>query len=175
MNGRTIKTEFFSHRFDLSTLQRYWILDNFNYYSDIFEKLSKSILNAIFKKNLGFFNKMNFFLHLSTCSTCKRIIKELNLPDNVDIIDIKKFPMTLTQIEKLKTKKGSYKSLINNRAQLFKQLNIDTKKLTEDKAKELLNDHYTFLKRPVLVYKGKVFVGNSREEIESAKKWINEQ
>ena len=67
---------------------------------------------------------MNFFLHLSTCSTCKKIIKELNLPNNVDIIDIKKFPITLTQIEKLKSKKGSYKSLINNRAQLLKQLNI---------------------------------------------------
>ena len=118
---------------------------------------------------------MNFFLHLSTCSTCKKIIKELNLPDDIDIIDIKKFPITLTQIKVLKTKKGSYKSLINNRAQLFKQLNIDTKKLTEEKAKQLLNDHYTFLKRPILFYKGKVFVGNHKEEIESAKKWINEQ
>ena len=118
---------------------------------------------------------MNFFLHLSTCSTCKQIIKELNLPNDLDIIDIKKFPITLTQIEKLKSKKGSYKSLINNRAKLFKQLNIDTKKLTEEKAKQLLNDHYTFLKRPILFYKEKVFVGNSKEEIESAKKWINEQ
>ena len=118
---------------------------------------------------------MNFFLHLSTCSTCKKIIKELNLPNNVDIIDIKKFPITLTQIEILKTKNRSYKSLINNRAQLFKKHNIDTKKLTEEKAKQLLNDHYTFLKRPVLVYMEKVFVGNSKEEIESAKKWINEQ
>ena len=118
---------------------------------------------------------MNFFLHLSTCSTCKQIIKELDLPNDVDVIDIKKFPITLTQIEMLKIKKGSYKSLINNRAQLFKQLKIETKKLTEEKAKQLLNDHYTYLKRPVLVYKGKVFVGNSKEEIESAKKWINEQ
>ena len=118
---------------------------------------------------------MNFFLHLRTCTTCKKIIKELNLPDNVDMIDIKKFPITLTQIEVIKTKKGSYKSLINNRAHLFKQLNIDIKKLTEKKAKQLLNDHYTFLKRPVLVYNGKVFIGNSKEEIESAKKWINEQ
>ena len=118
---------------------------------------------------------MNFFLLLSTCSTCKQIIKKLNLPDDVEIIDIKRFPISLTQIEVIKTKKGSYKSLINNRAQLFKQLNVDTKKLTEEKAKQLLNDHYTFLKRPVLVYKEKVFVGNSKEEIESAKKWINEQ
>ena len=90
-------------------------------------------------------------------------------------IDVKKFPITLAQIEELHTKKGSYKSLINNRAQLFKQLNIDTKKLTEEKAKKLLSDHYTFLKRPVLVYKGRAFVGNSKEEIESAKKWLNEQ
>ena len=118
---------------------------------------------------------MNFFLHLSTCNTCKKIIKELNLPNDVNIIDIKKTPITLAQIEKLYKKKGTYKSLINNRAQLFKQLNIDIKKLTEEKAKQLLSDHYTFLKRPVLLYKGKAFVGNSKEEIESAKRWINEQ
>ena len=118
---------------------------------------------------------MNFFLHLRTCTTCKKIIKELNLPDNVDMIDIKKFPITLTQIEVIKTKKGSYKSLINNRAHLFKQLNIDIKKLTEKKAKQLLNDHYTFLKRPVLIYDEHIFIGNNKSIVEAAKKFLDEK
>ena len=119
---------------------------------------------------------MNFILYLSTCSTCKKIIKELNLSnDKVEIIDIKKTPVTLAQIQKIYKKKGSYKSIINNRAQLLKQKKIDPKKITEQEAKELLNDHYTFLKRPILFYNGKVFVGNDKKEVEMAKKWINEQ
>lgn len=119
---------------------------------------------------------MNFFLHLSTCNTCKKIIKELNLSKyNIEIIDVKKTPITLAQIEKIYNKIGSYKSLINKRAQLLKQKKIDSKKITELEAKELLNDHYTFFKRPILFYNGKVFVGNSKKEVEMAKKWINEQ
>jgi arsenate reductase-like glutaredoxin family protein len=69
---------------------------------------------------------------------------------------------------------GSYEALINKRAQLFKQRQIDTKKLTEENAKNLLLDHYTFLKRPVLVYRNKVFVGNSKAVVAEAKKWVDE-
>ena len=80
---------------------------------------------------------MNFFLHLSTCNL-------LNLSKyNIEIIDVKKTPINLAQICGLK-------SLINKRAQLLKQKKIDSKKITELEAKELLNDHYTFLKRPIL-------------------------
>ena len=118
---------------------------------------------------------MNYFLFLSSCDTCKRIVKELNLPDDVHMIDIKKSPITSDQIDEIYSATGSYESLINKRAQLFKQRNIDTKTLTEDTAKELLSDHYTFLKRPVLVYNGKVFVGNSKKEVEMAKSWVHEQ
>ena len=105
---------------------------------------------------------MNFFLHLSTCSTCKQIIKELNLPNDLDIIDIKKFPITLTQIEKLKTKKGSYKSLINNRAKLFKQLNIDTKKLTEEKSlKDVIPPDFLITSEIVVRFPSSFLVENS--------------
>ena len=91
------------------------------------------------------------------------------------MIDIKKSPITSDQIDEIYSATGSYESLINKRAQLFKQRDIDTKTLTEDTAKELLSDHYTFLKRPVLVYNGKVFVGNSKKEVETAKSWVHEQ
>ena len=118
---------------------------------------------------------MNYFLFLSSCDTCKRIIKTLNLPDDVVMIDIKKSPISTAQIEEIYNATGSYESLINKRAQLLKQRNIDTKNLTEETAKQLLTDHYTFLKRPVLVYNGKVFIGNSKKEVEMAKSWLDEQ
>lgn len=117
---------------------------------------------------------MNYFLFLSSCSTCKRILEELILPKEVVLIDIKKDPLTEEQLANLHKAVGSYEALINKRAQLFKQRQIDTKKLTEENAKNLLLDHYTFLKRPVLVYRNKVFVGNSKAVVAEAKKWVDE-
>ena len=65
--------------------------------------------------------------------------------------------------------------LINKRAQLFKQRNIDYKKLEEKDFKNLLLEHYTFIKRPILIYDEKIFVGNSTKTILKAIKFLNEQ
>lgn len=118
---------------------------------------------------------MNFFLYLSSCDTCKRIQKELNLPHEIALIDIKKHPLNSEQLSLLFEATGSYESLINKRAQLLKQPHLKDKDLTEDDYRDLLPEHYTFLKRPVLVYKNKYFIGNSKDTIEQARNWINEQ
>ena len=118
---------------------------------------------------------MNFFLYLSSCDTFKRIQKELNLPHEIALIDIKKHPLNSEQLSLLYEAAGSYESLINKRAQLLKQPHLKDKELTEDDYRDLLLDHYTFLKRPVLVYKNKYFIGNSKDTIEQARNWINEQ
>lgn len=119
--------------------------------------------------------KMNFFLYLSSCDTCKRIQKELNLPREITLIDIKKYPLNSEQLSLLHEAAGSYESLINKRAQLLKQPHLKDIELTEDDYRDLLLDHYTFLKRPVLVYKNKYFIGNSKNTVEQARNWINEQ
>tara|TARA_A100001015_G_scaffold179475_1_gene199521 strand:+ start:236 stop:607 length:372 start_codon:yes stop_codon:yes gene_type:complete len=117
---------------------------------------------------------MGYFFYMSNCSSCKRILNELSLPNDVDLIDIKKEPLTPLQLEELYQLIGSYENLINKRAQLFKKQNIDPQNLSESIAKDLLLDHYTFLKRPVLVYREKIFVGNRKSEVAAAKKWFNE-
>jgi arsenate reductase-like glutaredoxin family protein len=117
---------------------------------------------------------MDFFIYLSSCSTCKRIIEALELPEELKLIDIKKEPLSTNQLDFLYQNTGSYLALINKRAQLFRQRQIDTQQLTEDFAKNLLLDHYSFLKRPVLVYRNEVFVGNSKAVVAEAKKWIDE-
>jgi arsenate reductase-like glutaredoxin family protein len=98
----------------------------------------------------------------------------LALPEDLKLIDIKKEPLDTDQLDFLYQNTGSYLALINRRAQLFKQRQIDTQQLTEDSAKNLLLEHYSFLKRPVLVYRDKVFVGNSKAVVAEAKKWIDE-
>lgn len=117
---------------------------------------------------------MNLFFYLSTCSTCKRILKELNLPEKIKLQDIKSNPLTEEQLEQLHKMSGSYEALLNKRAQLYKERGLKDKNLSERDIKALLLEHYTFLKRPVLVSNDKIFIGNASKTIEEAKIAINE-
>lgn len=113
---------------------------------------------------------MKKIYYLSTCDTCKRIIKELNITDDSFVMqDIKKEPITDKQLEEIYTLVGNYHSLINKRAQLYKEYQLKDKILTEEQYKFLLLEHYTFLARPVIIIDNQVFVGNSKANIEQLK------
>lgn len=118
---------------------------------------------------------MNRYYYLSNCDTCKRIIKYLELPESVTLVDIKHEPLTGDTLEILHALVGSYEALFSKRAQLYKQRNLKEQTLGEADFKSLLLEHYTFLKRPVLVYQKKIFVGNSKKIVEAAKAWIHEK
>jgi arsenate reductase len=107
--------------------------------------------------------------HLSTCDTCKRIIKELNLPTAFVKQDIKSQEVTVKQLEELYALSGSYESLFSKRAKLYKERNLKDELLNESDYKDLILEHYTFLKRPVLVNNNEIFIGNSRKTVEAAK------
>ncbi|MCM5662445.1 arsenate reductase family protein [Galbibacter mesophilus] len=116
---------------------------------------------------------MQKIYHLSTCDTCKRIINELELPSNFDSQDIKTASITETQLEEMKELSGSYESLFSKRARLYKERDLKNKNLTENDYKNLILEHYTFLKRPVIINNGEIFVGNSKKTVENAKKAIH--
>lgn len=118
---------------------------------------------------------MRLFYYLSSCDTCKRILNELKLKDTITQIDIKKNPLTTAQVEDLHKRVGRYEDLINKRAQLYKQRNLKEKNLSEQDYKTLLLEHYTFLKRPVLVYEEHIFVGNAAKTAAEAKAFLDEQ
>ena len=63
---------------------------------------------------------MRIFYYLGSCDTCRRIAKELSIDNSVTQIDIKKNPITNSQLEELFKITGSYEDLVNKRAQLFK-------------------------------------------------------
>lgn len=86
--------------------------------------------------------------------------------------DIKTEPLTEPQIIELRKMTGSYQALINRRAQLFKDRGLDYNSLGEAEFHDLLLDHYTFLKRPVIIYKGALFVGNDRKTVEKLKQTL---
>ena len=116
---------------------------------------------------------MKKLYYLSTCDTCKRIIKELNLPSDIVLQDIKSNPITVVQLEQMYNLSDSYEALFNKRARLYKEKDLKNASLTEDDYKKYILEHYTFLKRPVLIFNDQIFIGNSKKVISSAKEYIH--
>ena len=106
---------------------------------------------------------------LSTCSTCQRIIKDLNLGENFDFQDIKTNKITPEQLEEMKNLSGSYESLFSRRAMKFRAQGLHEKNLSEDDYRSLILEEYTFLKRPVLLIGNEIFVGNTKKTVEAAR------
>jgi len=117
---------------------------------------------------------MNKIYYLSSCNTCTRIINELNLPEDFQLQDIKTDPITESQIKEMRALTDSYESLFSKRARLYKELGLKDKSLSEDDYKNFILEHYTFLKRPVILYNGTIFIGNSKKTVEAAKRAIHE-
>lgn len=112
---------------------------------------------------------MKKIYYLSTCSTCNRIIKELDLDNSFDFQDIKSNKITEEQIEQMAKLSGSYESLFSRRAMKYKSMGLAEKDLSEKDYKNLILDEYTFLKRPVILINDQIFVGNSKKVVESIK------
>lgn len=112
--------------------------------------------------------------YLKSCSTCIRILKELNLPDNVVLQNIKTETITEAQIDEMKGLAGSYEALFSKRATLYKQRDLKNKDLTETDYKNLILEHYTFLSRPVFILKNEIYIGNSKQNVEAVKNALNE-
>ncbi|AZQ43388.1 arsenate reductase family protein [Nonlabens ponticola] len=110
----------------------------------------------------------NSFIYLDSCNTCQRIKDELNLPNSIQLQNTKEQPVNVKQLEYLKKQSGSYESLFNRRAQLYRKRGLHEQDLSEVDYKELLLDHYTFIKRPILIYDDKAYIGNSKKTVAAA-------
>ncbi len=100
---------------------------------------------------------------LSTCSTCSRILGEIQAEKKGFVLqDIKTENISPAQLDELKEKAGSYEALFSRRALKYKELGLKDKALTEKDYRRLILAEYTFLKRPVALLDGKVFVGSEK-------------
>lgn len=111
---------------------------------------------------------MKKIYHLSTCDTCKRILQEINPDSDVQLQDIKTEAITESQLEAMHNLTGSYEALFSKRAQLYRQRNLKEQTLSEEDYKNLILEHYTFLKRPVMIVNDAIFVGNSKKVVAEA-------
>ncbi len=111
--------------------------------------------------------------YLSTCDTCKRVMDEIEIPSSFIKQDIKVQGITEQELTELYNLTNSYEALFSRRARLYKERNLKEKTLSEENYKELILDHYTFLKRPVLVNNDEIFIGSSAKTVAAAKKSIH--
>ena len=110
--------------------------------------------------------------YLSTCNTCTRIIKELNLTNSFEMQDIKFDKITAKQLTELKKLAGSYEALFNRRSRQYTARNLKNQELTEQDYKSLILEEYTFLKRPTIVVDDQIFIGSTKKNLESLKDLI---
>lgn len=103
-----------------------------------------------------------------------RIIKELDLPSDFIFQDIKEEEITVNQLEEMQALSGSYESLFSKRAKLYKEMDLKNQSLSEKDFKHYILHHYTFLKRPVILFNNEIFIGNSKKVVELAKNTIHE-
>ncbi len=109
---------------------------------------------------------MKKIYYLKTCDTCRKILRSIPVNEFV-IQEIKSEPITLKQLEEMKALSGSYEALFSKRAKKFTAMDLKNEPLKELDYKQLLLQEYTFLKRPVIMYDNKIFIGNSKKNIEN--------
>ena len=93
---------------------------------------------------------MKKIYHLSSCSTCKRIIGELGDGAGFELQNIKEEPLTAEQLEEMWAKVGSYEALFSRRAMKFRARGLHERQLSETDYSELILEENTYLKRPVI-------------------------
>jgi arsenate reductase len=116
--------------------------------------------------------RMKKVYHLSSCSTCQRILKEWDIDDNFEQQDIKTEKMTPTQVDQMIEMAGSASALFSKRAMKYRAMGLHEKELSEADMRQLIIDEYTFLKRPVLILDDQIFIGNAKKVVAAAKEAI---
>ncbi len=116
---------------------------------------------------------MKKIYHLSSCSTNRRILKEINPKEDVELQDIKQRGIDEKMLDFLKEKVGSYEALFSKRAMKFRSMGLNEMQLTEADYRNYMLEEYTFLKRPFMINGEDVFIGNVKKTVEQAVKSFN--
>jgi len=108
--------------------------------------------------------------HLEKCATCQRILEELNWDDETQ--EIRSEKITEKQLNEMAVLAGSYEALFSRRAIKYKTLKEKT--LSEADYKQLILEEDTFLKRPVFLIDGAIFIGNTKKTVEAVQAALHE-
>ena len=117
---------------------------------------------------------MKKIYYLSTCDTCRRIIKRLGGLDDFIKQDIKTEAFTAVQLKEMRDMAGSYEALFSRRAVKYKEMQLKDRVLEEKDYKRLILEEYTFLKRPVIISGKHIFIGNEEKNVAAAEQTIKQ-
>lgn len=107
---------------------------------------------------------MKKIYYLSTCDTCKRIMRTFDF-SAYEQQNIKVQPITTAQLEEMKALSGSYEALFSKRARNYHALGLKDQHLTEEMMKSYILSDYTFLKRPVIIDGSAIFIGSDKKNL----------
>lgn len=117
---------------------------------------------------------MKKVFYLKTCGTNKKIMSGLDL-EGWELREIKSKPITEKEVDEMKAVAGSYEALFSKKSTQIKLREIDVKRLKEEDYKQLLLEHYTFLKRPVFVSDQEIFIGNDKDNVEKLNQFFSKK
>ncbi len=105
-------------------------------------------------KNVTFYWSEN----CSTCQKAKRFVERHGIK-NYELRDIKENPLSPVEIVRLVEMLGGAEELFSRRAVKYREMKLNERKLSETEMIDLMNEDYTFLKRPILVIGDKAIAG----------------
>ena len=117
---------------------------------------------------------MNKVFYLKTCGTCKKIMAQFDLT-GWELRELKSQNISESELTELYAFTQSYEALFSKKSTQIKAREIDVKTLTEKDFKELILDHYSFLKRPVFVTDKEIFIGNDKTTLEKLQVFFAQQ
>lgn len=104
--------------------------------------------------------------YLKTCDTCRKIMAEFDL-NGWDLHEIKSNPISKKELAAMHKLSQSYEALFSRKSTQIKLRGINIKALQEDDFKNLILEHYTFLKRPVFLTDEEIFIGSDKDSVAS--------
>ena len=108
---------------------------------------------------------MKKIYHLSSCSTCQRILNQINT-ESFEVIDIKKQNISAEDLDYVASKMGGYEAIFSKRAMKYRSMGLNEMTLGEDDYRNYMLEEYTFLKRPFVINGDTVYVGNTKKVVE---------
>lgn len=93
--------------------------------------------------------------------------------EGFELQDIKSESMTEEQVDEMHKLAGSYETLFSRKAMKFRALGLHEMELQESDYKHYILEEYTFLKRPVFIIDGQIFIGNAKKTVEEVAKVLN--
>jgi len=99
--------------------------------------------------------------HKTACITCKKTITEIErMNKDIEKRDFFKDPLSEIELKKIIKMTGKKPSeLLRKRDKMYKELELENDKKTDNQIIKLMVKHPGLLLRPIIVTKNKVFVG----------------